>query len=773
MPAPRLVAPVLLSWLLCGAAFAQDANPPTDPTSPAPPPTGPAAPSGSASPPASPAPTAHPAESIALELPLLHVPEAVYRLDADDIVELQTPEITEALELRVPGVQRNPFQENPFQQDLLFRGFLASPLVGAPIGLSAQLDGIRINEAFGDTVNWDLIPESALEVTEVVAGPDAVFGRNTLGGSIFVRTKDGFSHPRASLSGFGGSNERKAVAGEWGGNRNGFAWYLNGDWLDEDGWRRRTESELRRIFSKGSFRDDNTRVDITYQFADNDLVGNGLAPKSTLSQEWDEIYTFPDETHNRLHHASFTVSSAPTDRGNLRAQLFIRDYERKTKNGDVELECEDSMGNEIDVVPGLCEASGGELEPAGEDRETDTESLSVGGRVEYGLAFEPRQIPNDLVFGVSFDGSYSRFKQSEAEGDLFQEGLAWGIQRTEPFELETDVKSQQRNVGVFLRDAIELTPKLALTAAGRFDYVWLRLRDKSGDPDDADLNGTHNFHAFTGGGGLTYSPTESLVLFASYREGWRAPTPAELTCADPDDPCNLPNAFVADPPLDPVRVGSVEVGLRGELRPFGTRFSTAFYRSTLRDDILFVQAEVGGGGFFTNVSKTRRMGVEVQLVGARGPARWHFNYAWTDARYESFETLASPVDPAGIPISPGDRIPGVPEHAIVGSFAWALFPWWDVGVDTRWVSGQYLRGDDNNQFAKTPSFTKVNLRSRWELPYGFSLWGRITNLLDKKARIGGARNFNAFADPIDVERFLAPGPQRQYWIGLTWEHEGF
>ena len=714
----------------------------------------------------------HPAESIALELPLAQVPEAVYRLDSADIRELQTPEITETLELRVPGVQRNPLQENPFQQDLLYRGFLATPLLGAPIGLSAQVDGVRINEAFGDTVNWDLIPESAIAVTEVVAGPDAIFGRNTLGGSIDVRTKDGFSYDRATLGGHGGSNERKAVSGEFGGNRESFAWYLNGDWLDEDSWRRRTESELRRFFGKGSYRDENTEVDLVYQFARNDLVGNGLVPRSILSREWDEIYTFPDKTRNELNHSWIRVSSAPTDHGSLRAQLFIRDYERKTRNGDVELECEDPAGGEIDVVPGLCAAAGGELEPAGEDRKTNTQSLSAGGHLEYALDIAPYRIPNHLIFGTSFDTSYTRFKQSEARADLFPEGLAHGTEPVEPFELDTDVKSQQRNAGVFVRDAVQLTPELSLTAAARFDYIWLRLRDKSGLPENDDLNGTHNFHRFTGGGGLTYSPAEFLVLFASYREGWRAPTPAELTCADPDDPCNLPNAFVADPPLDPVKVGSVEAGFRAELRPFGTRASTAFYHSTLRDDILFVQSEVGGGGFFTNVSKTRRMGVEVQLVGARGPVRGHLHYGWTDARYESSETLASPVDPAGIPVDSGDRIPGIPEHALVASLDWSVFPWWELGIDTRWVSGQYLRGDDNNQFAKTPSFTKVNLRSRLQLPAGFSLWARVTNLLDKKARIGGARNFNAFADPIGIERFVAPGPRRQYWVGLTWEHEG-
>jgi outer membrane receptor protein involved in Fe transport len=46
--------------------------------------------------------------------------------------------------------------------------------------------------------------------------------------------------------------------------------------------------------------------------------------------------------------------------------------------------------------------------------------------------------------------------------------------------------------------------------------------------------------------GLTYTYSAALNLFGGYSESFRAPTPAELTCADPDDPCNLPNAFVAE-----------------------------------------------------------------------------------------------------------------------------------------------------------------------------------------------------------------------------------
>ena len=48
--------------------------------------------------------------------------------------------------------------DNPFQLDINYHGFTASPLLGTPEGLSVYVDGVRVNESFGDTVNWDLIP---------------------------------------------------------------------------------------------------------------------------------------------------------------------------------------------------------------------------------------------------------------------------------------------------------------------------------------------------------------------------------------------------------------------------------------------------------------------------------------------------------------------------------------------------------------------------------------------------------------------------------------
>ncbi len=60
------------------------------------------------------------------------------------------------------SVYINDVQNNPFQPDLNYRGYTASPLLGTPQGLSVYLDGVRLNQPFGDVVSWDLIPRAAI-----------------------------------------------------------------------------------------------------------------------------------------------------------------------------------------------------------------------------------------------------------------------------------------------------------------------------------------------------------------------------------------------------------------------------------------------------------------------------------------------------------------------------------------------------------------------------------------------------------------------------------
>ena len=92
------------------------------------------------------------------EIPIDKVPGSVSTVSSADISRQKQVITPETLAQRIPGIVLDDYQGNEFQKDVQFRGFESSPLNGVPQGLAVYQNGVRINEAFGDIVNWDFIP---------------------------------------------------------------------------------------------------------------------------------------------------------------------------------------------------------------------------------------------------------------------------------------------------------------------------------------------------------------------------------------------------------------------------------------------------------------------------------------------------------------------------------------------------------------------------------------------------------------------------------------
>ena len=134
------------------------------------------------------------------------------------IAESGALDLSDFLNRRLNGVYVNEVQGNPFQPDLNYRGYTASPLLGTPQGLSVYMDGVRLNQPFGDVVSWDLIPRVAIAEMTLVPGSNPLYGLNTLGGAVSIQTKDGLDNIAArQLELSGGSFGRGSVEFEHGG----------------------------------------------------------------------------------------------------------------------------------------------------------------------------------------------------------------------------------------------------------------------------------------------------------------------------------------------------------------------------------------------------------------------------------------------------------------------------------------------------------------------------------------------------------------------------
>ncbi len=239
--------------------------------------------------------------------PLEYVPDNVQTANSTDLRRQQSLDLTDFLNNNFSGISISESQDNPFQADVNYHGFTASPLLGTPEGLSVYVDGVRVNEAFGDTVNWDLIPEAAI-ANVTLSGTNPAFGLNTLGGALAVQTKSGRSSPGTELQGYGGSFGRRAFEGATGGVAGAFDYFLAGNYFDEDGWRDLSPSKVKQLFGKTGWQNGTTDLHLSYTWADTDLIGNGTTPESMLAVRRASIYSAPDFTNNKLNFVNATGS---------------------------------------------------------------------------------------------------------------------------------------------------------------------------------------------------------------------------------------------------------------------------------------------------------------------------------------------------------------------------------------------------------------------------------------------------------------------------------
>ena len=254
-----------------------------------------------------------------------------------DIENSGALDLSDFLNRRLNGVHVNEMQGNPFQPDLNYRGYTASPLLGTPQGLSVYMDGVRLNQPFGDVVSWDLIPRIAIAEIALMPGSNPLFGLNTLGGAVSIETKDGRSQPGAGIEVSGGSYGRRAVEFEYGGSSaKGLNWYLAGNLFHDDGWRDASPSDVRQFFGKLGWQGAKTVLGLTVAYANNRLYGNGLQEERFLNRDYASIYTKPDITDNRSPFLNLSVRHSASNALTFSAVTSTTATSGRTRlNGDL------------------------------------------------------------------------------------------------------------------------------------------------------------------------------------------------------------------------------------------------------------------------------------------------------------------------------------------------------------------------------------------------------------------------------------------------------
>lgn len=751
-------------------------------------------------------------------LPVERIPSAVQTVKGKDLEQQKSTTIADFMNNNMTGVSINETQNNPYQPDILFRGFTASPLLGTPQGLSVFQDGVRVNEPFGDAVNWDLIPVNAIAGMNLIPGSNPVFGLNTLGGSLSVVTKNGRTHQGGAIETSFGSWGRKNHMGEFGGvsEDGSIDYFISGNYFDEDGWRDYSPTTVKQVFGKLGWENESSRLELSYTGADNDMIGNGLIQKELIDNFGREsINTRPDQTQNKLSFFNLNGSHWFNDDVEMSGNVYHRKSERKTLNGDVnddfnENDTFDEDTDDLNVFLSGC-AVGADDDDA-EQACSGALNRSATKQKGYGfnaqLAFNQPLFgkENQLITGVGYDQSKIDFQQSTEFGLVNATRGVEGINVSSD-EAAVNLKGKTKSWGVFVTDTMTLNDQWGLTLSGRWNRVNVKNTDRinpagtsivatPNGPQDETLDGDHTFNRFNPAIGVTYNPVKTLTLYGSYNEGMRAPTSMELGCANPDLPCKLPNAMAGDPPLKKVVAKTFEIGARGQItKDIG--WTAAAYRTINHDDIQFIATSATNGmGYFDNVGRTRRQGLDFGLTGSIDKFSWNAGYSYVNATYQSAIQLTTEVNSTAvndqIQVNKGDRLANIPEHALKLRLQYQVTPNWFIGTTMNTFSDVYARGNENNDHqggtgnddvvqedGKVSGYTVFNLDTRYKFGNsGWQVFAKATNIFDKKYASGGMLGENwftaagAFAGDDSPSMMLMPGAPRAGWLGARYEFGG-
>lgn len=719
------------------------------------------------------------------------VAASINYVDARAIERANSLNVADALQQQVPGILINEVAGNPFQPDVQFRGFVASPVSGTPQGLAVYQNGVRINEAFGDTMNWDLIPTAAIRSVSVVTNNPA-FGLNALGGAVNIQMKDGFNYQGAELSMMGGSFGRIQGSAQWGKQVDGFAIYGALEGLRDKGFRNFSTSDIRRFYSDVGYRNEANEFHFNMGVADNKFGATATVPVELLKQNYGATYTTPQTTSNRVGYLNFTGKVEATPTWTVEAAANLRVFSNRTQDGnptgtqpcaDPALLC---FNDDVTPANGL---NGVQLANPfapgailGENDRTSTRSTTVGGSLQATNVDQLFGHDNRFVFGASYSSSVSNFTASAELGTIGTDYVVTGSgiflgRSGDPVSIgPVSLRTTNRYGGLYALNTFDVTNAFSITGGGRFNTAHIVLEDQIGTA----LNGDHTFNRFNPIIGGTYKITPELTAYAGYSEANRAPTPLELGCADPANPCIVGAFLISDPPLKQVVSHTIEAGLRGtkELSVGTLGWKIGGFRTKNTDDILAIPSPVlQGYGYFQNVGATRRQGIEAEVTLRGSTVQLYASYTFVDARFLDSLSIGSNSpfanDDGNIQVVPGNQIPAIPRHRIKAGIDYAVTDAFKVGGDALFVSSQYFVGDDSNQAPKLDSYAVFNAHASYQIDKSVQVFARVDNIFDRRYSTYGTffetdavPNFANGGAQFTDARSVSPARPRAFYAGL-------
>jgi iron complex outermembrane receptor protein len=368
-------------------------------------------------------------------------------------------------------------------------------------------------------------------------------------------------------------------------------------------------------------------------------------------------------------------------------------------------------------------------------RIVDLSRTGGGFRSEYSASTARRLMPIAWTTGIDAssqrDGSLEYVNEGGANGGRTVEG-----------PLLVDQIETVRSVAPFVQVTAAPRPRWMLTAGVRFDYFRFAASDRL--LANGDQSGHRRMAAFSPAAGLTYLANRDINIYGNVATAYETPTTQELS--------NRPGGEGGfNPDLEPERLRSVEVGVRGLVAAWRLRYDVGVYISTLSNALVQSQG-ADEQEFFRNAGESSRRGVEALLEWTPA-SRVNARLAYTYQRFAFVRFITDTDDFSG------RREPGAPPHQLFLGLTAEVFGLRSA-AELRWTDAYPV--NNANSFENWSS-TVVNLRFHWTRTWralGARPFLGIDNVFDE--RYNGSTIPNAFGN-----RYYEPSAGRSFYAGLN------
>jgi iron complex outermembrane recepter protein len=725
------------------------------------------------------------------------IPYNVQTVPASVFEYSKSPDFLQSLAQSLPGVSLGDQTGNGFQLDINYRGFVAGPVIGTPQGLAVYQNGVRINEVFGDIVNWDFIPQNAINrLTLVPSNP--VYGLNAIGGALSLEMKNGFTYHGVEGEVSGGSYGRITTSMQAGGEVGNLSGYITADAINDAGWRDNSPSTLRRVFADLGARGDQTEFHVNFTGADNTFGAAAATPAQMLDQSWSSTYTIPQTTHNQLAFLTASASWKPSDTWTYTGIAYYRNFRQAHVDGNGTdatndpTVCPDPtklcFPNLDGSVSNLTTTRGqtvpnagaiGDPNILGEIDRTWTTTNSFGGTLQAASSERVFGHGNNFTLGLSIDRGLVQFSSTSELGTVNAnqfptvQGVGLFIDQPSGDVAPVGLGAATLYTGLYATDTFDVTSRFSITAGGRLNFAQINLTDELGNAPE--LGGNHSYTHFNPMIGGTYKLTPNLSVYGDFAVSNRAPTPLELACSDPTRPCLIDSALVADPNLQQVVTYTYEAGFRGQHKiAYGQlNWTLGGFHALNTDDIIAVASPLVGHQFFQNAGNTLRQGIEANAAYKQDRWNVYANYTYVDATFRNSLVLGSPFNPFADPsgnifVVPGDHLTGIPNYRFKLGGEYQITAPWKVGAELYVIGSQWLVGDESNQNPKVPAYWYVNLNSSYKITQNLEVFGQVRNLFNKQYFTSGTffeTDSFPYLNLTDPRTFL-PGMPFAAYVGV-------